>query len=262
MKTFTVASLFTSAFAAVPAHTAFNKLDFYAGSATCADANVQVKATVIDECFVTGASASQKYTLKGTPGYQSGLSNVHYGTATCTGTPTITVAATFNTCVDVSATTGSANGIKAGEAWVPAATDFVYGFYSDSGCTTRDGLTAAGLFSRAAGVTSGSCVADKPAAGWSTNIVYSSSSLTVDLFAGSTTCDASVTPITLSGVPGTCREVPANVAAVLSTECTSSSACYIYVFPLGGTGPSSSASTSTVAATAVVAAAGAAALLL
>lgn len=260
MKTFTVASLFTSAFAAVPAHTAFNKLDFYAGSTTCAEANVQVKATVIDECFVTGASASQKYTLSGT----TGLSNVHYGTAMCTGTPTITVAETFDTCVDVTTTTGGANGIKAGEAWVPAATDFVYGFYSDSGCTTRDGLTAAGLFSRAAGVTSGSCVADKPLPTMSTNIVYSSSSVTVDMFEGSTTCDASVTPITLSGVPGTCKEVPATVAAFLPAECTSSSACYIYVFPLGGTGPSSSsaASTSTVAATAVVAAAGAAALLL
>ena len=260
MKTFTVASLFTSAFAALPAHTEFTKLSFYAGSATCADATLSSKVTVIDKCFPTSASSSQKFSVVSA----TALSTNVYGTADCTGTNGVTFPMTLDTCVDMTAAFGSANGMKAGTAWVPDSNDFVYGYYSDSGCTARTGLTAGGLFSHAVDVSPGECVANKPVAGYSTAIEYSSASMSVKIYAGTTTCATSVTPLEVQGVPGTCKAVPQTVGALLqgAGDCTSASACFIYVFPLGATGPSSSASSSTVAAMAVVAAAGTAALLL
>jgi hypothetical protein len=267
MKTVLVSFLTAPCVFATPTGTAFgiNRLNIIDNTCTSVDPTqgfVGKYPFVQDTCYVVTSGSMMKKQSLNTAG--TGITmNVYSGTD-CSGTPAQTQEFASSTTCTEQQVPASSNGktYLTSVPWTPGSTELLYGFYSDSACDTPDGITALGFLQNQTGA-SGSCIANAPIAGYSTEIEYTSSSVGIKVHAGSTTCGATTTT-DISGAIGSCFKISATTATALSTftgaigtnfgfsgftSCSDVNSCYVYAFPTGaldGSAASTSAASTSV----------------
>jgi hypothetical protein len=268
MKTVLVSFLTAPCVHAIPTGTAFgiNRLSIIDSTCAVDDAIqgfVGKYPFVQDTCYVLavgGQGDLMKKQSLNTAG--TGITmNIYPGTDCGTLSTTQEFAAS-TTCLQSAPVSTNGNTYLSSVPWTPGSTELIYGFYSDSTCDTPDGITAKGFLQNQTGA-SGSCIANAPIAGYSTEIEYTSSTVGIKVHANSVTCGATTTT-DISGDIGSCFKVSAATATALSTftgaiganfgfsgftSCSNVNSCYVFAFPTGaldGSAASTSAASTSV----------------